>query len=130
MLFRSFAGIKLSGARVRLAKHNALDEFARHLADARAARPTGRVLVVTESVFSMDGDRAPLAALRALCDAHDAWLLVGALRRGSQPGGAPIPGLSGTLSVDGNGRVRRQLEWSVIGADGQPHPLGTASADP
>ncbi|HEX4583302.1 MAG TPA: 8-amino-7-oxononanoate synthase [Burkholderiaceae bacterium] len=33
-------------------------------------------LVVTDAVFSMDGDLAPLPQLRALCERHDAWLVV------------------------------------------------------
>jgi 8-amino-7-oxononanoate synthase len=34
-----------------------------------------RTLVMTETVFSMDGDRAPLREISALCTARDAWLL-------------------------------------------------------
>ncbi len=71
-----FAGIKLSGARVLVAAHNDVVDFTRQVRSARAAGSGARVLVVTESVFSMDGDTAPLAALRALCDQHGAWLLV------------------------------------------------------
>ena len=42
----------------------------------KAARGKYRnVLLITETVFSMDGDRAPLAALTEICAAHDAWLL-------------------------------------------------------
>ncbi len=41
---------------------------------ARAA--PGRTLVVTDGVFSMDGDTAPLADLAAACREHDAWLFV------------------------------------------------------
>jgi len=41
-----------------------------------AATPARRRLVATDAVFSMDGDLAPLTALLALADAHDALLLV------------------------------------------------------
>ncbi len=37
---------------------------------------SGRKLVITDAVFSMDGDIAPLPELLALCEKHDAWLLV------------------------------------------------------
>ena len=36
----------------------------------------GRKLVITDAVFSMDGDIAPLRELLALCEQHDAWLYV------------------------------------------------------
>ncbi|MDD2929147.1 MAG: 8-amino-7-oxononanoate synthase [Sideroxydans sp.] len=41
-----------------------------------AKKQSGRKLVITDAVFSMDGDLAPLAELLALCEQHDAWLLV------------------------------------------------------
>lgn len=41
-----------------------------------AAAPKGRRLVITDGVFSMDGDIAPLPELLALCERYDAWLLV------------------------------------------------------
>ncbi len=70
-------GAKLSGAILRVFPHNDLDRLASHLRWAAEKRgPKTRVLVVTESVFSMDGDLAPLAAICDLKDAHDALLLV------------------------------------------------------
>lgn len=60
-------------ARVVVTPHGDLDAIARTLANASHA---ARRFVVTESVFSMDGDRAPLAALLDVCARHDAHLLV------------------------------------------------------
>lgn len=70
-------GAKLSGATLRIFPHNDLDRLASHLrwCDSKR-RPRSRVLVVTESVFSMDGDRAPLAEIADLKTRHDALLLV------------------------------------------------------
>lgn len=42
----------------------------------RAAGGTGKVWIAAESLYSMDGDRAPLADLLALADRHDGFLLV------------------------------------------------------
>jgi 8-amino-7-oxononanoate synthase len=41
-----------------------------------AQTPGGRKLVITDAVFSMDGDIAPLRELLALCERHNAWLYV------------------------------------------------------
>ena len=64
------AGAKLSGAEVRLFAHNDVEEATRLVRNWR-----GRALVVTETVFSMDGDLAPLDGLAAACKAHGAWLM-------------------------------------------------------
>lgn len=66
-------GARLSRARVRVYGHLELEELDRALAQERHVR---RRLVVTESVFSMDGDLAPLAELLELCERHDAHLIV------------------------------------------------------
>lgn len=70
-------GARLSGATMRVFPHNDLDRLASHLRWASEKRgKNSRVLVVTESVFSMDGDLTPLTGICDLKDAHDALLLV------------------------------------------------------
>jgi 8-amino-7-oxononanoate synthase len=53
-------GARLSSAMVRVFPHNHMGKLQSHLEWARREHPGKRVLIVTESVFSMDGDRAPL----------------------------------------------------------------------
>jgi 8-amino-7-oxononanoate synthase len=65
---------RLSGATVRVFPHNRMDHLAKLL--GKISGGTGRILIVTESLFSMDGDTAPLAELVDLKDRHGAWLLV------------------------------------------------------
>jgi len=67
------AGMRASRARCALFAHNDMDDCRRKLADLRGAHE--RCMIMTEGVFSMDGDRAPLAALADLADEYDAWLL-------------------------------------------------------
>jgi len=66
-------GARLSRAAVAVFAHNDADDLGRRLAAGRAAR---RRLIVVESVYSMDGDLAPLAEFAALASRHDAWLVV------------------------------------------------------
>jgi 8-amino-7-oxononanoate synthase len=65
---------KLSGAKLRVCKHNDLADLARLL--EWAAGRGGRTLVVAESVYSMDGDLAPLLNLVELKEQHGAWLML------------------------------------------------------
>ncbi|CCG86675.1 8-amino-7-oxononanoate synthase [Erwinia piriflorinigrans] len=62
----------LSPATLRRFSHNQPSALARLL----AAEGDGETLVVTEGVFSMDGDRAPLKSLHQLAQTNDGWLLV------------------------------------------------------
>ncbi len=68
-----WAGSQLSPAEVVMFRHNDVEHLAALLAEKRAAHR--HVLVVTDGVFSMDGDLAPLDRMVPLCAAHDAWLM-------------------------------------------------------
>jgi len=69
-------GARLSGAAIRVFPHNHLGKLESHLDWARRERPDGRVVIVTESVFSMDGDRAPLRAMVGLKKRFGAMLML------------------------------------------------------
>ena len=67
------AGTRLSGAQARIFEHNDVDHAEAILREARGEYE--RALLVTDGVFSMDGDTAPIAALADLSERHDAWLM-------------------------------------------------------
>ena len=83
---------RLSGAKIRVFAHNDLDNLERILKwtrrgelcepqtklGTRVTHPSEkhRTLIVTESIFSMDGDAAPLREIVALKEKHGAWLMV------------------------------------------------------
>jgi 8-amino-7-oxononanoate synthase len=66
---------RLCGAQLRVFAHNDLNDLEAILkwADSRAK---GRTIIATESVFSMDGDLAPLREIVELKERHGAWLLL------------------------------------------------------
>jgi 7-keto-8-aminopelargonate synthetase-like enzyme len=83
---------RLSGAKIRVFAHNDLDNLEKILKwtrrgelcepqtklGTRVTHPSEkhRTLIVTESIFSMDGDAAPLREIVALKEKHGAWLMV------------------------------------------------------
>jgi 8-amino-7-oxononanoate synthase len=75
-------GARLCGAKLRVFSHNDLNELEDILKWARSGSPAGesherrRVLIATESVFSMDGDHAPLREIVELKNKYGAWLMV------------------------------------------------------
>lgn len=65
-------GRRLAGAPLAVFRHR----DAAHLDELLTASPYGRAVVVSESVFSMDGDLAPVDDLRDVCAAHGAMLVL------------------------------------------------------
>jgi 8-amino-7-oxononanoate synthase len=63
---------RLARGRVAVVPHNDLQA----VAEALSTRTEGRALVLCESIYSVLGDAAPLAALADLCSRHDAALVV------------------------------------------------------
>ena len=101
------AGGTLTRGNVHLFRHNDVAHAAEILASHRAAHP--RAMLVTDGVFSMDGDLAPIFELGVLAEEYDAWFMtddahgigvIGQGRGSSFVTGekAPVPLQMGTLS--------------------------------
>jgi 8-amino-7-oxononanoate synthase len=102
-----YAGAQLSRGQVKTFRHNDV-AHARALLDAHRSQHD-RALIVTDGVFSMDGDIAALDELLALAEQYDAWLMsddahgigvIGGGRGSSFSGNShtPVPLQMGTLS--------------------------------
>jgi 8-amino-7-oxononanoate synthase len=98
-----WAGARLSGAALHVFRHNDLAHLAELLAGHRQA--ARHAMVVTDGVFSMDGDLAPVGEMLALANAHDAWLMtddahgIGVINEGrGSAHGHDVPLQMGTLS--------------------------------
>ncbi|MBN8832680.1 MAG: 8-amino-7-oxononanoate synthase [Sphingomonadales bacterium] len=69
-------GMKLGRAKSVLAAHNEPQAVADAIAAWRAAGGTGRPWIVAETLYSMDGDRAPVDALAEIAAQHEAMLIL------------------------------------------------------
>ena len=67
------SGARLSGAKVIRFKHNDYADLENHLTAQR--KSSSKCLILTDTVFSMDGDLAPLPALRDIANRYDSWLV-------------------------------------------------------
>lgn len=67
---------KLSDARFLRYKHNDLEQLQRLLSEGRKASPEARQLVMSDAVFSMDGDKANASEMSALCEQSQSWLML------------------------------------------------------
>ena len=71
-----FDGAKLSGARIRVFHRQDTKELQRVLTSTSQIHPSGKILLVVESLHSMDGDWAPLLEIIQLKNQFGAWLLL------------------------------------------------------
>lgn len=69
-------GLRLARAEIAPARHNDAASFEAAIGAWRARAGRGRPWIAVESLYSMDGDRAPLAELVAVAARHDAMLIV------------------------------------------------------
>jgi 8-amino-7-oxononanoate synthase len=69
---------KLSGSKIRVFAHNDLNDLDKKLkwAKSQTANRKSQILVVTESIFSMDGDASPLCEIVTLKNKYGAWLML------------------------------------------------------
>jgi 8-amino-7-oxononanoate synthase len=93
-----WTGARLSRATVVAFRHNDTQHVASLLEQHRTTH--GKALLVTEGVFSMDGDRAPLPALSEIARRFDAWLMADDAHdvAFNKPGDCDVPLRIGTLS--------------------------------
>ena len=119
-------GARLCGATLRVFGHNDLDDLEAKLKWAReqvrSPKSDGRsaeahVLVVTDSVFSMDGDHAPLREIVALKEQYGAWLMVDEAHATGLYG-ANRRGLAEELGVSDRIEVKMGTLGKALGAAG------------
>jgi 8-amino-7-oxononanoate synthase len=69
-------GLRAGRAASVEAKHNEVASYEDAIDTWRTAGGRGQIFIAAESLYSMDGDRAPLGDLMALAEQHDAFLLI------------------------------------------------------
>jgi 8-amino-7-oxononanoate synthase len=116
-------GARMSGAKLRVFDHNDADSLEEKLKWAvtnRASRLTHhapRILIITESVFSMDGDLAPLRDIVELKDRYGAWLMVDEAH-GTGLFGAQRRGLAEACEVSERIEIQMGTLGKALGASG------------
>lgn len=101
-----YAGAQLSRGTVMTFRHNDLDHARALLAEHRAAHD--HAMLITDGVFSMDGDMAPVAALNALAEEYDAWLMT------DDAHGLGVVGGGRGSSFDGNTHIDVPLQMGTL----------------
>jgi 8-amino-7-oxononanoate synthase len=101
-----FAGAQLSRGKVIAFRHNDVTQVRDLLATHRAQHD--HALIVTDGVFSMDGDLAPLADLLAVANEYDAWLM------SDDAHGLGVVGGGGGSSFSGNAHIPVPLQMGTL----------------
>jgi 8-amino-7-oxononanoate synthase len=101
-----YAGAHLSHGQVKTFRHNDV-VHARELLEEHRAKHD-RVLIVTDGVFSMDGDIAPLEELLALAERYDAWLM------SDDAHGIGVTGGGRGTSFSANTHIRIPLQMGTL----------------
>lgn len=112
---------KLSGAKLRVFDHNDLNDLEDILkwatSEVRNQKSETRTLIITESIFSMDGDAAPLAEIVALKEKYGAWLMVDEAHATGLYG-ANRRGLAEALGVSDRIEIQMGTLGKALGASG------------
>lgn len=104
-------GVRAGKASVRSAAHNDPDAFDNAIAAWRAEGGTGRPWIAVESLYSMDGDRAPLEDLAAVARRHEGYLVIdeahatGVLGPGGRGLGHALEGAPDVISLHTCGKA-------------------------
>ncbi|MGH7989838.1 MAG: 8-amino-7-oxononanoate synthase [Limisphaerales bacterium] len=110
---------KLSGAKIRVFAHNDLNDLEKKLkwAKSQIANRKSQILIVTESIFSMDGDAAPLHEIVELKKKYGAWLMVDEAHATGIFGKNGC-GLAEELGVSGQIEIQMGTLGKALGASG------------
>jgi 8-amino-7-oxononanoate synthase len=110
-------GARASEATLRVFPHNDLTKLESHLKWAREAHPEAKVMILTESIFSMDGDLVPLREIVELKERFGAILFldeahaVGVRGKGAQ-------GLTGELGLSDRVEIQMGTLGKALGVSG------------
>ncbi|QDT42378.1 8-amino-7-oxononanoate synthase 2 [Gimesia alba] len=107
-------GCRLSGARLRVYRHDNLEKLKRELEKVTG---DGKKIIVTDSVFSMDGSLAPLVSLCDLAEKYEAILMIDEAH-GTGVWGATGRGLAEELGVEYRVTVRIGTLSKAVGTMG------------
>jgi 8-amino-7-oxononanoate synthase len=110
-------GIRLSFAQSHSFSHNDCDDLERRLRAIHGTGDQSRVFVVTESVFSMDGDLAPLEAILGLCRYYGAHCILDEAHATGVIGKAG-EGLAQALELHGECFARMHTFGKAVGCHG------------